>query len=500
MGELSELNAPSIPECTYDQIPRRRLAGPTYIARLEAKLHRQERLLKQLIPGIDLEDPNLDGSSLARRKAPSKSNGVPVLENTQAADNHSDTGHPEQEAFLDLEFDSSGRTSIEDRGHSDYHSTFAGLSFLQRMRERCWKLFDDDGEKKNLPSLPPLKEIFSSVKPPPSGSKSAAALENSEVLPSKNTARQLVAIALDDACCHLRFIHRPTFNRQLDRIYSLEPESYSDEEHEFLPLLYVILAIGVLFSKEDADKLGIERIRFEGYAIRQHKFCWWRISLLTMNFLRSKYFRAGQRIIDITDCRTLTSLQTMIGIIYYLQSSAMMSACYSYTCVAIASALRMGLHRSQAFKDLTLVENECRKRIFWVLRTMDTNVTTMLGLPRTLCDEDIDQELPLEIDDESITDQVLQSPAAEPHTSTMAASNAHIRLVMITAKVAKYIYSTHHGARGQTGSYRVDYVKVIELENDLTKWFDQLPTKPSRDGVITPNFRRLEDAGPFFYP
>jgi len=131
---------------------------------------------------------------------------------------------------------------------------------------------------------------------------------------------------------------------------------------------------------------------------------------------------------------------------------------------------------------------------------MDTNVTTMLGLPRTLCDEDIDQELPLEIDDESITDQVLQSPAAEPHTSTMAASNAHIRLVMITAKVAKYIYSTHHGARGQTGSYRVDYVKVIELENDLTKWFDQLPTKPSRDGVITPNFRRLEDAGPFFYP
>jgi hypothetical protein len=190
-----------------------------------------------------------------------------VLENTQAADNHSDNGHPEQEAFLDLEFDTSGRTSTDDRGHSDYHSTFAGLSFLQRMRERCWKLFDDDGEKKNLPSLSTLKEIFSSVKPPPSGSKSAAALENSEVLPSKNTARQLVAIALDDACCHLRFIHRPTFNRQLDRIYSLEPESYSDEEHEFLPLLYVILAIGVLFSKEDADKLGIERIRFEGYAI-----------------------------------------------------------------------------------------------------------------------------------------------------------------------------------------------------------------------------------------
>ena len=173
-------------------------------------------------------------------------------------------GKPEQEAFLDLDFEVSGQTSTDDRGHSDYHSYFAGLSTVQRIRERYWNLLDDEGEKRNVPSLSTLKQIFSSVKPPPSGSKSAAAMENSELLPSKNTARQLVAIALDDACCHMRFIHRPTFDQQFDRIYSLEPETYSDEEHEFLPLLYVILAIGVLFSKEDSDKLGIERIRFEG--------------------------------------------------------------------------------------------------------------------------------------------------------------------------------------------------------------------------------------------
>ncbi len=187
----------------------------------------------------------------------------------------------------------------------------------------------------------------------------------------------------------------------------------------------------------------------------------------------------------------------MIGIIYYLQSSAMMSACYSYTCVAIASALRMGLHRSQASKDLSLAENESRKRIFWVLRTMDTNVTTMLGLPRTLSDEDIDQELPLNIDDESMNGHTFQSTPADHPTSTMAASNAHIKLVMIVAKVVKYIYNTHDNAKGHTGSYRVDYAKVIELENDLTKWFDQLPTKPSRDEPITPKFRRLADPTSF---
>ena len=202
--------------------------------------------------------------------------------------------------------------------------------------------------------------------------------------------------------------------------------------------------------------------------------------MLIIILYRSKYFRAGQRIIDITDCRTLTSLQTMIGIIYYLQASAMMSACYSYTCVAIASALRMGLHRSQAPKNMTPVQNECRKRIFWVLRTMDTNITTMLGLPRTLSDEDIDQELPLDIDDESISDHEAHWQPADPH----------ILLVQIVAKVVKYIYNTHPSAKGKTGSYRVDYTKVIELENDLTKWYDQLPAKASRGGPVTPNFRR----------
>ena len=204
---------------------------------------------------------------------------------------------------------------------------------------------------------------------------------------------------------------------------------------------------------------------------------------------RSKYFRAGQRLVDITDCRNLISLQSMIGIIYYLQSFAMMSACYSYICVALATSLRMGLHRSNVSKDLSLIERETRKRIFWVLRTMDTYVTTMLGLPRTVSDEDIDQEMPLEIDDEYITDRQILTPPNN-HSSTMALTSAHTRLLIILSKVAKYIYNPKQNLNGQTGSYRVDYTKVVEIENDLTNWFRHLPCKSTSKGSTSSNSQR----------
>lgn len=122
--------------------------------------------------------------------------------------------------------------------------------------------------------------------------------------------------------------------------------------------------------------------------------------------------------------------------IMYLQTCRMMFVCYSYISVAMVSALRMGLHRSDVSNGLSLVEAEIRKRVFWVLRTMDTYVAKLLGLPRTISDEDVNQQMPLEIDDELIMDsEILPMPAC--HISIMTATNAHSSLIMILAKIVR---------------------------------------------------------------
>lgn len=103
-----------------------------------------------------------------------------------------------------------------------------------------------------------------------------------------------------------------------------------------------------------------------------------------------------------------------------------------------------------------------------------------------LSDEDIDQELPLDIDDEYITkDRILPMP--EGKISLQAASNAHTRLITTLAKVIKYIYPVtgveQCTKEGSSPAYKISHAKIREVERDLQEWLDKLPMalKPGGD-------------------
>lgn len=194
---------------------------------------------------------------------------------------------------------------------------------------------------------------------------------------------------------------------------------------------------------------------------------------------------------DITDCRDLTSLQAVVFMILFMQSSAKLSTCYSYIGIALRSSLRMGLHRS-IWTGSNLVERECRRRIFWVIRKMDTYVAAMLGLPKILSDDDIDQELPLEIDDEFITTEKI-TPMPAGKLSLNAATNAHTHLVKVLAKVVQYIYpikSIEHIHSKSSQSYVVSHARIREIERDLQEWMDNLPMALRPGGESSPDLAR----------
>jgi Fungal specific transcription factor domain len=162
--------------------------------------------------------------------------------------------------------------------------------------------------------------------------------------------------------------------------------------------------------------------------------------------------------------------------IVFLQSSAKLSVCYAYIGVALRSALRLGLHRCFN-ENFSPIEAETRKRVFWVIRKMDTYVGAILGLPHALGDDQIDQEFPTEVDDEYITEAgILTMPLDS--VSVIAASNAHTRLVQILAKIVEYIYpvkAPRAFAGSSVKSYSVSYAKIVEIEKDLRAWQDELP-------------------------
>lgn len=197
-----------------------------------------------------------------------------------------------------------------------------------------------------------------------------------------------------------------------------------------------------------------------------------------------KYFRASRQLLDLADCRDLTSLQTIVFMIQFLQSSAKLSTCYSYIGVAMRSALRMGMHRSFN-ANFTPIEAEIRKRLFWTIRRMDIYVGAMLGLPIFLRDEDVDQEFPAEVDDEYITETEIR-PMPEGSISVFAAFNAHTKLTLILEKICKYVYpikGTQSGGKNSV-TYSVSYSKIREVEQNMQQWLDQLPCalKPGVEG------------------
>ena len=175
--------------------------------------------------------------------------------------------------------------------------------------------------------------------------------------------------------------------------------------------------------------------------------------------------------------------------ILFLQSSAKLSTCYSYIGVALRAALRLGMHRSLV-DNFNPIEAESRKRVFWAIRMMDTYVGATLGLPHTLHDDDIDQDFPVEVDDEFIRETVIDA-VPQGYISLMSAFNHHIHLVRILSKIVKNIYpikgakTSHKNNSGNRAtSYSVNYAKIFEIETDLQEWKEGLPValRPGGEG------------------
>ncbi|KAF2207481.1 hypothetical protein CERZMDRAFT_115166 [Cercospora zeae-maydis SCOH1-5] len=461
-------------ECTYDQPSnRRRNPAPAYVENLEHRVHRAETLLHILIPNLDLNDPGIDAAVQQGwiPGAPGKGNPMAAVHEARAARRApppapattlaSDAGEKKADTNLESMVRAIAQLDMDETGHWDYHGHSSGLSFVRRMREQLGDLMGPETFATPFVKNRPMSQVFDSprsIVESPMGDTSPVSTE----LPSKEMARQLSVHAINDAAALLRVVHQPTYWESFERIYATPIDNYSNEDNRFLPLFYSAIALGSLFGKDDEtviDRDGYESAIQQGFT----------------------YFKTARQLMDIADCRDLASIQAVVFMILFLQSSAKMSQCYAYVGVALRSALRLGLHRAASGR-FDPVEAETRKRVFWIVRKMDIYVGAMLGLPQTLSDEDIDQEFPVEVDDEYITKDGIHAQP-EGVVSIMTAFNAHTRLVQILQKIVRKIYPIKFAeAEGVADkSYSVSFSAIREIESELEEWKKSLPS------ILTPS-------------
>ncbi|KAK9479073.1 fungal-specific transcription factor domain-containing protein [Lipomyces japonicus] len=499
-------------ECTYDQPSNRRRNPATfYIHELETRLQQADSIIRAILPGVDIskKDLNIDrfltelknnatadvfnefasasekavqNSIIKTEKSSNASKNQALAASTLASKfptSHKIDAHnsPGQDTSIESMVVSLGRLDVDETGHLDYVGHSSGRSFLQHVRAH----FLNDNPDTIPPDFPiSAQPLYGSLADSPS--ETYYFQQDAEfkiILPSKEIAFKLIEIVWSQACVVLSFGHKPSFMRRLDELYATDPDDYTPAQVNLLPLVYCFLAVGVLFSCDFRDGGSVAMDVNEGY----------------------KYFVAARKMIDIIEARDIDTIQTIILMILFLQSTARLATCYSYIGVALRAALRLGLHRKVSYH-FNPIETEVRKRIFWTILKMDVHISAMLGLPRCIDENDIDQDLPLEIDDEYITeDAILPHPGGVITTSTVA--NLHTRLLSIVTRIVEEVYPIKenrsdvdesssipvgsgpfdHGSHNRVNC--VSYAKVLQLENELQAWLDSLPFE-LRPGVDPP--------------
>ncbi|KAH7308183.1 fungal-specific transcription factor domain-containing protein [Stachybotrys elegans] len=460
-------------ECTYDKPSnRRRNPAPQYIEALEGRLQRAESMLRKFMPDVDLADPSLDPAIQQEFHNREKARAA---QTAKIRPDHPPSMPDPNDTKITSMIDSIGQLDMDDKGGFDYHGISSGAVFLKRMKDHFRGML---GPVSKVPFLPRTERHTNSLanldspSPAPHSPFSSVSVLHHE-LPPKETAQKLCHFSLSCATCLVRIVHVPSFYEKLDKIYDKPFETLNDEENHFVGLVFSILALGCMYSTlqdPNAEKEAHQAAIEEGI----------------------KYYSAARsHLQDVTQCRDLTSIQALLFLILFLQATSNLSGCYSFVGIALRSALRIGLHRDLQHEQIGAIENEIRRRVFYVIRQMDIYVSTLLGFPLMLHADDIDQQYPTEVDDEYITpDGIIHPPIGTP--SFFQAFNSHTRLMEILAKITKYVYPmqgiVQTGLKGDKRSpaYQISYARIKEIEGDLHTWFEKLPEtwRPSADGPI----------------
>lgn len=183
------------------------------------------------------------------------------------------------------------------------------------------------------------------------------------MLPDKEYAIFLVKKVIDFLGREYFFIHPEEFFTKLDETY----DSLVDRDPVWICYLLVVLAIGEQYLNESSDG-DTPGMRFFSSALQ---------------IFRNYYEQP-----------TLELIQTLLLLAFYQQGLNRTNTAFSFYGLALRNSLMMGLHRRPTDPNMSPVEKEKRKRVWWTAFLMDSVWSAKLGQPIHVSISDTDVDLP----------------------------------------------------------------------------------------------------------
>lgn len=279
--------------------------------------------------------------------------------------------------------------------------------------------------------------------------------------PDVTVARELVRRYFDFAAPTYRILHQGTVDKWVDDIY--HPQSLSNPlSAATQAALLMVFATSLMFRGNP------ERIRDAGDDGWLHSELY--------------YAMAESSLAHEVGMPTLGSVQARFLMVLYLLCSSRANQSWFTFGTVVQLLMCLGLHRYRPLNASASMEErvtrECEKRVIWCAYTLDKYLSLILGRPRFLQEEDIDQELPAAVDD----DDLGQEQPDENSTHKDCIMNApilHALLARILSRAAKEQYAVRSISDAQQ-------MQAIEsLSEAIEAWHAQLP--PILSGAIQPS-------------
>ncbi|EXJ91841.1 hypothetical protein A1O3_00391 [Capronia epimyces CBS 606.96] len=428
--------------CTFTSTRGQRMAGAPRTKILEDRLRRARALLSTLQAQNPSAQLHAEVSSIFDSPPGSPSS----LSDTTGPTDDSAGDH-----FENM-LDGKGRLTSS-KNSTEYYGGGSGFAFLHQTQQ----LFNQDPSSSEQSTNGHVDvDAMSSLFDSPLPDKQALATEVPfvKLLPSRQTATELLHVVFKQTYQLLQFLHEPTVQKQTDRIYDSDPMDFEDSDHDFLPLFYMLTALGYVFHQDMHRKYGCKG---------------------TLN-QAMRHVIAARRMVNLDHCRDLLCLQTLLCFILFLMSTARLATAHTFIGLAVAASMRMGLHSRASCDGLSELEKDVRRRVFWTIVKLDIYSGTVLGLPGMINLDYVDQPKPSGL----VRDYEDESHGGFASVTTrrvFAASAQYLDVLLIMAKVTQKLYpktdEEAHRANGSTKMY-VSNAVISEIEGDFKAWRERL--------------------------
>ncbi|KAG9256455.1 fungal-specific transcription factor domain-containing protein [Emericellopsis atlantica] len=199
------------------------------------------------------------------------------------------------------------------------------------------------------------------------------------VLPHKYQADVLLERYFECVDPVYPMIHRQTFYAEYEHFWQLSDEAKVVADASFIGLMLVIFALGTQFQFGTGTTISERKHSAEFYASASNQ---------------------ALRMFSYLSTASITSIQTMVLITYFLINDNHASDGWAFAGVLVRQAYAMGLHRDPNIvtPDATPFEKQQRRKLWQAVLLQDTFLVVLLSLPPSATHTDVKVE---DLDDSS---------------------------------------------------------------------------------------------------